>query len=163
MGQGVVCFLKKDSKVLLIKRRDIPVWVLPGGGIDPGESPEQAACREMEEETGYQTSVVRKIVDYLPIKYLTDYVYFFEMEVIGGSLKIGSETQDLGFFSVEEFPSPIPLFYFHWIQDALTQAPLPLSKKVKKIYWKTAFQFLYKHPVCVFRFLLTRVGIHWNA
>lgn len=32
-------------------------WVTPGGGIDPGESPVQAAVRELAEETGLQTKV----------------------------------------------------------------------------------------------------------
>ena len=32
-------------------------WTLPGGGIDPGEHPEQAAVREVREETGYDVAV----------------------------------------------------------------------------------------------------------
>ncbi|GGC06703.1 NUDIX hydrolase [Cellulomonas carbonis] len=30
-----------------------PRWTMPGGGLDPGETPQQAAVREVEEETGY--------------------------------------------------------------------------------------------------------------
>lgn len=49
-----------DGQVLLLEDSDryLPEsekptwWVLPGGGIDPGESPEQAAVREVFEETG---------------------------------------------------------------------------------------------------------------
>lgn len=32
-------------------------WTLPGGGIDPGEHPADAAVREVEEETGYRVAL----------------------------------------------------------------------------------------------------------
>lgn len=35
------------------------LWVLPGGGIDPGEEPEEAIVREVWEETGQQVDTVR--------------------------------------------------------------------------------------------------------
>lgn len=39
--------------IVLIERPDLrDLWVLPGGGIDPGEDPETAALRELWEETG---------------------------------------------------------------------------------------------------------------
>ena len=34
-------------------------WALPGGGIDPGESPSQAVLREVFEETGQHVRIVR--------------------------------------------------------------------------------------------------------
>ena len=43
------------DKVLLIQRNRKPyfgMWSLPGGRLEPGETPEQAAQREVEEETG---------------------------------------------------------------------------------------------------------------
>ena len=36
-----------------------PAWTLPGGGAEEGETPEEAACREVREETGYAVELVR--------------------------------------------------------------------------------------------------------
>ena len=47
--------LVRDGKVLLIKRAYAPyqhLWTLPGGRIEPGESIEQCAIREVAEEVG---------------------------------------------------------------------------------------------------------------
>ena len=43
----------KNGEVLMIHRRSF--WDLPKGKIDPGETPEQASVREVQEETGIQS------------------------------------------------------------------------------------------------------------
>lgn len=53
-----VLVLDPHDRVLLIHARDPDEpssqwWELPGGGIDPGETPQAAASRELAEETGF--------------------------------------------------------------------------------------------------------------
>lgn len=53
-----------EGRVLLIRARDLrgrPVWTLPKGTLAAGETAEQAALREVREETGYDCAVVRPL------------------------------------------------------------------------------------------------------
>jgi len=50
VGAGVVIF--KNGKVLLQRRKDNHCWALHGGGVEMGEKVEDAARRELYEETG---------------------------------------------------------------------------------------------------------------
>lgn len=58
--------IAKDDKILLIERIKAPeplYYVLPGGGVEEGETPEQAAIREMKEELGVDITVDSKEKD----------------------------------------------------------------------------------------------------
>jgi 8-oxo-dGTP pyrophosphatase MutT (NUDIX family) len=59
---GVV--VDDGGQFLLIRARDLrnrPVWTLPKGTLAEGETSEQAALREVCEETGYRCQVVREL------------------------------------------------------------------------------------------------------
>jgi 8-oxo-dGTP diphosphatase len=60
---GAICVDNAD-RLLLIQRGRPPaegLWSLPGGRIEPGETPQQAIVREVREETGLHTSVIRSV------------------------------------------------------------------------------------------------------
>ncbi|MES2463656.1 MAG: NUDIX hydrolase [Armatimonadota bacterium] len=51
----------RDGTILMVRHRDLAreYWTLPGGAIEPGETREQAAAREVLEETGIRATVDR--------------------------------------------------------------------------------------------------------
>lgn len=55
-----------------------PEFQLPGGGIDPGESPLQALYREVIEETGWKISAPRKLGVFRRFTYMPEYDLFAE-------------------------------------------------------------------------------------
>ncbi|NWN80294.1 MAG: NUDIX domain-containing protein [Bacillus sp. (in: Bacteria)] len=95
-----------EGKILLVKRKDVPLWDLPGGRLDKHEHPETCAIREMKEETGYHVSIERKIGEYYQPD-CRDMQYIYTGKLLGGEpLKEGDETAKIGWFH----PSRLPLF-----------------------------------------------------
>jgi len=58
------------KRVLLVRQYRLPalqsLWELPAGRVDPGETPAQAARRELAEETGYRARKLAKLVAFWP-------------------------------------------------------------------------------------------------
>jgi 8-oxo-dGTP pyrophosphatase MutT (NUDIX family) len=165
--QKAVCgilFSPDRKQVLLIKRRDVPVWVLPGGGIDPGETAETAIVREMEEETGYKVSIVKQIATYLPVNKLTHLTYFYECTPLSGHAKSGRETLKAEFFPLNKLPKRLmPPPYENWIADALLNKDTVIEKKIEGVSYLILIKLLLMHPILVGRFILAKLGLHINS
>jgi 8-oxo-dGTP diphosphatase len=149
------------QKVLLTKRRDIPVWVIPGGGLEKDETPEEGAIREVLEETGFEVKVVRKVAEYLPVNKMTLFSHLFECRVVGGSARLSSETKDVQFFALDDLPK-LPPPYAGWIADSAANHPTVLRKKIVGVTYWVLVKLLFQHPILVGRYLLTKLGIHIN-
>ena len=84
---GVV--LIEDGRVALIERHraDKHYYVFPGGGADAGETPEQAAIREMEEETGLRVTIRHKVAE---IHFDLSVQHYFLVEKVSGEFGSGT-------------------------------------------------------------------------
>jgi ADP-ribose pyrophosphatase len=64
-GSVAVLAVQDDGRIVLVRQYRYPVddalWELPAGRLDAGESPEQAAQRELQEEIGHRAGMLRKI------------------------------------------------------------------------------------------------------
>lgn len=60
---GVSVLIMKDGKVLAVARRNNPnEWGLGGGKVDPNETEEEAAIREIKEETGLKIWNLKEVL-----------------------------------------------------------------------------------------------------
>lgn len=96
-----VLFRDELGRILLVRPTYKPGWDLPGGYVEPGESPKQAAAREVFEELGIRTEVGRLVVvDWAPHPDEGDKLLFvFD----GGSLDLNGRTQGDGEIAEAEF------------------------------------------------------------
>jgi ADP-ribose pyrophosphatase YjhB (NUDIX family) len=100
----------QNDNILLVKERSDGYWTLPGGWADVGDSPSEAAVREVYEESGYETRAIKLIAVYDRDKQghppFPFYIYklFFHCELTGGSPSPSIETEEVGFFAEDALP-----------------------------------------------------------
>ena len=71
---GVYAILPRDGRVLVtLQAEPVPELQLPGGGIDPGESPLHALFREVREETGWTIARPCRLGTFRRFTFLPDY------------------------------------------------------------------------------------------
>lgn len=100
-------FIRQGPKILLVRQAyGERYWSLPGGKMEPGESIEEAAVREVAEETGLEVRVTRVIGLYSkPAE--NGLAITFEGEVIGGELEAANEITECGYFAPDQLPEPV--------------------------------------------------------
>ena len=81
---GSRALILRDGRILLSHETRSGWWLIPGGGMEEGETPEICCKREVEEETGY---IVRPLREFLTLyEYYEEYRYisnYFICEVTG--------------------------------------------------------------------------------
>jgi 8-oxo-dGTP pyrophosphatase MutT (NUDIX family) len=106
---AVYVFTPDFEKLLFIRHRKPPLagrWLPPGGHVDPGETPEQAAVREVREETG-QDVVLLDLSPEFP-RHVTPRVMRIAAPLLVQVEDLGDH-QHLDFVYVAVAPAPTPL------------------------------------------------------
>ncbi|MGC1427909.1 MAG: NUDIX hydrolase [Albidovulum sp.] len=98
LRHGVYAILLRGRDVLLTHQAEPdPEFQLPGGGVDPGESPLCALHREVREETGWRISDPRRIGAFRRFVYMPEYDKWAEklctIYVARPSLSLGPPTE----------------------------------------------------------------------
>jgi 8-oxo-dGTP pyrophosphatase MutT (NUDIX family) len=112
LPSAAVAVVDESKRLLLGLHSDRNIWVLPGGLVEPGELPADAALRETWEETGLQVELTGVLGVYGGPDLLVHYANgdrasyvatVFRGRVTGGEARPdGTEILDLRYFSAEE-------------------------------------------------------------
>jgi 8-oxo-dGTP pyrophosphatase MutT (NUDIX family) len=95
----------RDGRVAVVHRPKYDDWSLPKGKLDPGETWEQAAVREVEEETGVRARIVAELAPshYRDRKGRPKTVRWYRMDVEdAGTFEPDSEVDELRWLSPDE-------------------------------------------------------------
>jgi ADP-ribose pyrophosphatase YjhB (NUDIX family) len=105
----VSCIHCIDKSILLVKRGNKPYkgnWCLPTGFAETGESIEQAALRELQEESGIEGKIINLVdVDSVKSRHYGDLTFItYEVEKVGGTLFAGDDATEVRYFLIDKLP-----------------------------------------------------------
>jgi ADP-ribose pyrophosphatase YjhB (NUDIX family) len=100
-----------EGKILMVRERGDGLWTLPGGWADVNQSPSECVIREIAEESGFESRVLKlaAVWDYdrqghYPPRPESIYKLFFVCELTGGAPRPSIETTEVGFFDRQALP-----------------------------------------------------------
>lgn len=103
---GADALILRGESILLGHRMDRDLWVFPGGAVDDGEAPWEAAVREAAEEVGVQASVIRLLgVTWQPAA--DELIFDFLCSAVGAPEPCWEETDEVGWFPIAALPDTL--------------------------------------------------------
>jgi 8-oxo-dGTP pyrophosphatase MutT (NUDIX family) len=106
MRHRASAFVLNGDRILLFHRfkNGHEYYAVPGGGVEPGETPEQAAVRELKEETNLNVVLGEKLGE---LEMDNNYQYFYIATSWSGTLAFGGEEL--------EKQSPSNIYQLEWV------------------------------------------------
>lgn len=103
---------KKKLKALLIRRKNPPFldkWALPGGFVEPGETVEHTARRELEEETGLSKIYLEQLYTFSeperdPREHVVTVAYYALVNIHDHQKTVASDASEVEWFEIDRLP-----------------------------------------------------------
>jgi 8-oxo-dGTP diphosphatase len=121
---GVAVLVKNGDRILLLKRQNVHgagTWAPPGGHLEFGESFEERATTEVQEETGVQITELKfRVVtnDVFEAEHKHYVTIWFEAKYVSGEPKLNAphESSDISWFTWDSLPQPLFLPLQHLLE-----------------------------------------------
>jgi 8-oxo-dGTP diphosphatase len=120
-----MAIIVKGGRVLMVRRRQQEgrlLWAFPGGGIEAGETPEQAAVREVAEEVALEAKAVRVLGARVHPQTGADMTYV-ACEPVAGEARVedDEELAEVAWIALDDIPTYVPWGLYGPVQDYLDE------------------------------------------
>ncbi len=104
-----VIALRGDGRIALVRHSYRDGWYLPGGGVEPGEAPADAALREAREEAGVVPSGVPLLFGayHLALAGADDYPLVYLLRDVTAGPCASAEIAEVGWFAPDALPDGV--------------------------------------------------------
>jgi 8-oxo-dGTP diphosphatase len=146
-----------NGHILLVRRNDLPLWALPGGGLDDGETVATCCIREVKEETGLEVEIDRLVGLYVRRRGFgraMNLAFLFRCHAIGGALSTSDETDAVQYWPANGLPRNTVPWHRGFLSDALYQDRQTVWRTVHISRWKV----LVAWPIVRLRWLRNRLA-----
>ncbi len=126
---SVSALIFEGERVLLAHRRAIDWWNLPGGGVEPSETVDEALVREVREETGLEVAVGQLVGIYSKPQKM-EIVLAFRCHILGGTLNAihDDDIDESQYFATDALPPRLLPKHRQRVLDALLQQPTAILR-----------------------------------